>query len=458
VLLEIYNKPEMEKLPSFPKLAMYLIPNKRVELNKIAESVLERLLEVFNHTPDVAGADYDHLVPVVDFKTGARHIFEDKTFKKLDIHIDTIEKGLPGELRKVIIARTMHAEVGYNPRKPLGLSFVEDPTKYGKPYNYINRYVRPDHLTPPFEEKPCPKYFKMFLDHLLVGSEECRHNFLCWLKWVLFSKNETALFLIGKNAIGKSYLCELIENLVGASNHVVAHDAFLNSNFNAILENNQVIVAEERSINRAEFEKIKKYTNPKAVLEKKGKDAVDETELCFNLIVTNNYCAKIKIESTRERRAFVPDLTETPLPVRFKGKEEVLERMWEVKDNSRFLRNVACFLYHYDTKELTVHSMPYKGETFQEIIVKSLQYWKRDLYYKLLKKTQEYYDVNTWLSFSQQGRSVDETSASEVAEIEDFLSEITYNGLPLGHIEERSDGTWVVPNEQLKQDVPEELR
>ena len=215
---------------------------------------------------------------------------------------------------------------------------------------YVRSKIRPD--------KGDWSAIRALLIHL-VGKERSEAGAAFLIDWLAMPlqylyrngvplKLLTAIVLRGEQGTGKGLLKQIMRHIYGATNVGVINQKVLDGDFNTIIQNKLLLVAEEVKSDTAKYaetkEKLKGWiTEPEVLIEGKGID-IKERKSCFNMMFFSNRERPVDVEQGDRR--FSVFSQEEKLP------EKVIEDV--VADIEGDCRQVSAFMYELLHREVTI--------------------------------------------------------------------------------------------------------
>lgn len=321
---------------------------------------------------------YDDLVPFVSIKNYNTKMFYDKNTGEIyPLDHKTYELTVEKDARKIPIP----ALIQFNPYRPETIYVGVSP--YGKECTHINTFKRPEWQLPrelTIEERKelckLPHIIDNFMRHLFPD-DNCRNFVLDWLHHALVKRCETYLVLNGAKGIGKGIFTDhLCRSLLGKDNHVIAPPGALESNFNALLKDNRMIVFDEFRIDDEEkINKLKRYINKDQTIEFKGVDTGETIETFNSFVISSNSLADMKIYWD-DRRFSVADMVNKKLDEVW-PKEQIEELIEALEPDSTTMQNFGYWLLYRNPAENEFYA--YKGKHFYKLCYSSLPEWSRTI-------------------------------------------------------------------------------
>ena len=369
--------------------------------------------------------NYDNLVPFVSIDNVNVKMFFDKESGQIySLDYKTYELTMDKEYKKTPI----RAVINFNPYRPEQIYVSE--SNYGKECTHINTFKRPEwqlpkELTKDERQKYCklPERISKFMCHLFPD-EVCREFVYDWLHFALTKRCETYLVLNGAKGIGKGIFTDhLCRSLIGKNNHLIAPPGGLESNFNAMLKDNRMIIFDEFRIDEEDkINKLKRYINKDQTIEHKGEDIGKTVETFNSFIISSNSLSDMRI-SWDDRRFSVADIVDVKLDEVW-TKEEITALIEDLQDGTSTMQNFGYWLLYRNPKgnEFQV----YKGKHFYKLCYSSLAEWSKVIIDEVASGESDMYDdshiklayknVNPMGRFPQPHR------------VEDFLKNYKHEG------------------------------
>ncbi len=317
----------------------------------------------------------------------------------------------------------------------------------------INTCVHPkwryENLSEPKELKPI---FKRFLTDFFATPESLSYS-MSWIKTALLDRNETALVMVGAKGIGKNIFCSIFNRLFGSINVSNQANNAYQEKFNGFLKDTRIVIADEVSFkDGAEKNRVKKYFNRIQSVETKGKDA-ESIEVHASMVMLSNNVRDLFIEAD-DRRFSCVDLTETPL-LKSMTSEEIQELASYIESDSDFPIAFYQFM-EQNLDESFVNAIPFKGATYQELVISSLTGIQRAIHDKATsgEVVKGFHLKDIDFDWSQLKRK------PSLTYFKDFLKNHTVEGERLGVIvsANRTEEYYIEVNEKFRaKSNPEQL-
>jgi hypothetical protein len=340
--------------------------------------------------------DYDFmdLIPFVSIENANLKMFYNKKNGEIyPLDFKTYEITVDKEVRIVPV----RAVIKFNPYRPESIYVAE--SDYGKECTHINTFKRPEwqmprELTLAEREEYCklPPIIDKFMSHLFPD-KNCREFVYDWLHFSLAKRCETYLVLNGAKGIGKGIFTDHIcRYLIGKDNYLISPAGGLESNFNAMLEANRLIVFDEFRIDdEGMINKLKRYINKDQTIEHKGQDVGKTIETFNSFIISSNSLNDMRI-SWDDRRFSVADITNNKLEEVW-TKEDIQELLEELGDNTDTMQKFGYWLLYRRTKDNEFAC--YKGNHFYKLCYSSLPEWSKVVIDEVTSGTSDIYDDGT---------------------------------------------------------------
>lgn len=209
-----------------------------------------------------------------------------------------------------------------------------------KEFEALNLYNAPLwQLSKPSSENMSNR-LQEFFTHLFPNDIDREYVF-DWLHYLVTSRNQTILCLVGGKGTGKTIFSYMCASLVGNEYAVEEANSFLTGNFNGSMENARLIALDEVNLEgNTAIVKCRKLTNDRVSMELKGVDT-KTTLNHVSFIITSNEITKFAIDGT-ERRFSIPEVTDVQL---YKNKQSKRPGLWGRNDIASFdkmVKNANC--------------------------------------------------------------------------------------------------------------------
>lgn len=218
-----------------------------------------------------------------------------------------------------------------------------------------------------------PDNFKRFIE-FLIPSQEARMYTLRWIREMIEGQNYTYLVLNGMKGIGKSALIKMLTYLVGPDYVGKPPRNWLDTHFNAWLENKRLIYSEECTLSEERHEQMKDLIEGDQSITKKGKDALKSAPIHASYILTNNKIKNCYAEWDDRRFSYI-ELTNEE----FDGDlGALIDEIENDLESIAYKTQLGKWLLAQEYEEWDAR-MPYKGDKFDLIVKNSLPTWQRAL-------------------------------------------------------------------------------
>jgi len=395
--------------------------------------------------------DRESLIPIIDLKTAKRRVFNTITRTISLVSYEAWEAKISKEERKFIPQLLRDVVFKYDPYNLENASLTDfEEMKTVK----INLYKPPKwRLLPPPEKIECPSEIWKVYTHLFPD-KDCLDYILHWTYTTLLHRNETYLVLNGIKGLGKGIFCSILAALVGREHFTAAPSSFLDSNFNATLDQKRLIQLDEFIVGKKEHTRLKRYINKFQNIERKGIDVDKETETYNSFVICNNDVSDMYLE-TDDRRFSVPDLSEEPL-LSVMSKEEIEKLVHDLEHDEDLIYRFGYFIYNRCRKEKYDEFSFWSGKRFWEICYTSLSEWKRYIVDKILAKEEECYHLkHLSREFMKDANKKFLTFPRNYSRVSDFLKNYRHEGkYILGELV-KIEGQWnIIPSDEF---MPEKI-
>jgi len=248
---------------------------------------------------------------------------------------------------------------------PYSMEKVRD----GEPFKYINTCIHPDwRYENPNKKVELSPLFLEFYKGLFANKESMQYT-CSWNLNAIFNRNETALVMVGGKGLGKNIICSAYNRMVGDSNVSNQANNAYTEKFNGFLKNKRIVIADEISFKDGDQKnRVKKYFNKIQSIEEKGRDS-ETIEVFCSLVMLSNDVRDLYIEAD-DRRFSCVDLSLTTLPERFTP-----EQINELRNYIEYDKDFPLAFYQFcKANEYVnfVNALPYKGDTFDKLVLSSL--------------------------------------------------------------------------------------
>lgn len=269
------------------------------------------------------------------------------------------------------------AEVKYEPFVNKVLYKESDKT------NIYNTYIPPEWMeanfysNAPIIASDLPTEYKLFFKHLVGGHDQSYEYLLDWMANAIKSRNYCFLVTIGSQGIGKGVLGGIIMSLFGLQNSALTALKRTTGQFNSQIAEKRFIQIDEFSMKtRAEEEAVKGLVNDIVEVEKKGRDASNQTNYA-NFYFTSNSWDALKLEAD-DRRFSIIDLTDQRLDTLIKDKFEINR----IQKDKSLIAQLGQYLYHRPIDETRMLQV-FRSKRFEDIKSISILSWQEWLLNKL---------------------------------------------------------------------------
>ena len=384
------------------------------------------------------------IAPIRDVETGERGLFDNNKDRVSPLDWETWYDNIPGdkEQRDAVMGTEILGLMKYDPYTLL--------SKCTKVYEGQEVYQFNTHIPPAWrfddEEVDCSEFFIDYMEHLLPD-KECRQYALNWMHEMIFGRNETILVMVSTKGTGKNIFMEICEKLVGERNYQIHSDDFFRSQFMGEIENKRLVAFDETQISLRYKDKLKRITNARFSIERKGKEVELGKENFASYIIANNVIDGNHIDSD-DRRFSVLDITSRRLQERF-SDNEIDNFIQGLRSNPKIISGIGQYIVaNYD--DSFENHVPYKGAKFYELRYWSLPQWRRFIVDIIESRTQPYYTID------HLKMEYDETHKARVwpsnKTIQQFLDEWRdFDGDKIGNIE-KIEGDWcLLPEPKYKE-------
>lgn len=249
-----------------------------------------------------------------------------------------------------------------------------------------------------------------------------------WILNSIFNRNETALVMVGGKGVGKNILCSSFNRMVGSSNVSNQANNAYTEKFNGFLKNSRIVIADEVSFKDGDQKnRVKKYFNKIQSIEEKGRDS-ETIEVFCSLVMLSNDVRDLYIEAD-DRRFSCVDLSLTTLPERFTP-----EQINELRNYIEYDKDFPLAFYQFcKANEYAnfVNALPYKGDTFDKLVMSSLSEVKTAILDKIVEGCTEGFalkDLNFEWDVKYPRRK------PSFYYFEEFMTNFRYEGKKLGTI------------------------
>jgi len=356
------------------------------------------------------------------------HVFNKNT-RKVDLNFDPeiILRRMPKDKKSMIENNVKIAQLGYdayNP-EPTRLVYVND-----IPVQQLNLYSPPkwrkEFPTPKPEwlDSP-PELFKQFLDYLVPDVKE-REEVLSWICWALSKRHHSYLVLRGSRGNGKTIFMKMIMGVVGDG--YVALDGVMTA-FNGDMKHKRLVgIDDDTEIGTYRGHKLrKKFINSRVTYQEKHIQTKESEEQYASYVICSNPSDQFYVEWD-ERRVVQVGLTDEKLEDMMSAKERnFLDTLADEESlNAKqveFLAHLGHWLLEKAKSNHRSYIHCYKGGTFWEDVIRSLNGFNRRAVEMILNREQAEYSfedlVFDWKD-DKSNRQMTPSWAKFKADIESF--------------------------------------
>ena len=425
-------------------LKAFMSPNTK---RSVAASVYSTLLAANTAQPQQQETSITtllkkRLLPARCAITGREFLYDDNQGEVSKISYEAYLKSLPHGEREEFEQSTQLVVLQYD---PYDLTPVKRIELSGENLARVNAYKPPawrKQGQPP-ENPTIPKIFADFYEQLFPDVE-VRAYVINWLRQAVMLRNETILVMNGVKGIGKGLFCEIVKGLVGEANYALAAVSSLDSNFNAILADNRVIVFDEIEVDKSAHTRLKRYANSYQTIERKGVDAVEPEETFNSYIISNNDTSDMYLEAD-DRRFSVVEMTDVTL-IDAWSEEDRAELVAATTDMD-LIRELGYWLIECG-EDLRYNTFTaWKGPRFYQLVYSSLKAWQR----YIVDYVSGYSGDSNKLPLEDIKREYRKVSGkdsklpSNISTIQDFLMNYKHNGnKSIARLKLDSEDGWVL--------------
>ena len=339
------------------------------------------------------GYNYANKVPVIDRRTKARMLYDDKR-KCIDYGSDyeswkEYKNIQPKEIKELMNMAVMVADIYYDPFEIAEASLRE--VNGQKELLTINAHVMPKWRLAEVETPELPKVFDDFMAHLFPD-EVSREYVYHWLYFALTSRNYTYLLLHGDRGVGKNTFAIVCRLLLGLENFSFISSGFFDSRFNGELKNIRMGFFDEHDILSEHMSVWKQLPETYLTIEEKGMKP-EQYRNHASFIVANNFEAKIDLLGD-ERKFSVPILGS--LKVDEVLGQDVLEGfLRDLADDGSVIANIGWYiLKKYKDSNRFNPNKPLITDLFHDIVEKALTNWQRGLIETIETREEDDYELD----------------------------------------------------------------
>jgi hypothetical protein len=329
------------------------------------------------------------LAPIRDIETGQRGLFDTAKDRVSPLDWETWYDKIPGdkEQREAIMGMELLGLMQYD---PYTLQAKKIRTYEGQEIYQFNSHIPPAWRFTDTEVE-VPEFFLDFMEHLLPD-KKCRIYTINWMHEMIFGRNETMLVMVSTKGTGKNIFMEICEKLVGEHNYQIHSEDLFRSQFMGELENKRLVAFDETPISLKYKDKLKRISNARFSIERKGKEVELGKENFASYIIANNVHDGNHIDSD-DRRFSVLDITEKRLQERF-SDNEIDTFVQALRNNPAIIDGIGQYIVaNYD--DSFENHIPYKGVKFYELRYWSLPQWKRFIVDLVQSERESYYPIDS---------------------------------------------------------------
>jgi hypothetical protein len=394
---------------------------------------------------------YEHYLPIISVTDDQKGLFNTKTNTyDSELSYDTWEKWVntrKTEIKQELKESVMPAKIEYNPYLENDYTFEEIAGQ--DRVLHVNAHSMPEWRRGGIPDKTpekMPELFRELMEALFTTQQDI--DYVCqWMNQMLTGRNETILFLYGKQGNGKGTLADICRLLVGGTNFTRVSTDFWEARFNGELMYKRLAFFDEGEMTRDNQSKIRSMTNDIITIEMKQKTPINLKNHCSFLWASND--DKSHVVRHQDRRFSVPNLKETELNDAL-GTDKV-DRLKGLidKQSVEFIQEIGYWIINHGDKGLFDLHKAYKDTAnFHTLVRGGLCNWERKLVELLESRKLNRYDYNEDM--------IKLLTGTGKAKIVSFLSEFKdQKGNPLAFDQKDNSGSWwLVPTEDY---MPEEV-
>ncbi len=210
--------------------------------------------------------------------------------------------------------------------------------------------------------------------------EKMYEYFLDWCAWAVQDKAEVYLVISGAPGIGKGVITRLLTALVGKHNVREASQKQLQSGFNDMLLDSRLVIHDEHPARKkTEISALKKNIEKQQSIQKKFADLGEVQTIWASMLITINKGIPYSFEPN-ERKFSVLDTTTKPLTQSY-NRDEINDLVLKFENDVDYLAAIG----HFFLNRKPTHSRiePMLGKRFWELLVIGLNGFYSYLYEQL---------------------------------------------------------------------------
>jgi len=262
---------------------------------------------------------------------------------------------------------------------------------------------------------------KLFL-HLFPDKNDLDYVY-GWIHYLIFSRNETFLYLSGEQGTGKTTLAMLMCHLVGFDNFHIVKGSFLNDKFNDYLCENKLIFADEfRCVTEQEKSTLKAIANDYVGTEKKNiEQSTKQNKASFVLVNNQSHHFVIYPE---DRRISTPKICDQKVEDVF-GREFAEQLQKDIVDPQCLAKVFNFFRYLEPTYS---RYEPLKNQHFYDLVSTSVSKFYRFLIVYVTSQDRKEVKYTEIGEIFRKGSPYSKKDIPSPIAIKHFLTHYKHNG------------------------------